>query len=181
MIGWYFMSLRERQKVQQMVWRQMAITLEVSKVGFLPCIKHQCFVLTALGLCGHTWAFSSCSEQTLLFVAVHRLLLLWSTGWGCVGFGSCGSWAAGLRSCGSWAQLPRGMRNLPGPGMEPMSPALAGAVLTTGPQEKSRTAVLWVNILQWTCMTFVFHWSIIDVRYCMFPIYNIVVVVFVTQ
>lgn len=80
MIGWYFVSLRERQKVQQMVWRQMAITLEVSKVGFLPCIKRQCFVLTALGLCGRTWAFSSCGEQTLLFVAVHRLLLLWSTG-----------------------------------------------------------------------------------------------------
>ena len=47
MIGWYFISLRERQKVQQMVWRQMAITLEVGKVRFLPCMKHQCFALTA--------------------------------------------------------------------------------------------------------------------------------------
>ena len=30
--------------------------------------------LTALGLCSCAWAFSSCSELGLLFVAVHRLL-----------------------------------------------------------------------------------------------------------
>ena len=54
----------------------MAITLEVGKVRFLPCMKHQCFALTALGLCDRTWAFSSCDEQTLLFVAVHRLLIV---------------------------------------------------------------------------------------------------------
>ena len=43
MIQWYLKSLWERQNVQQMVWRQMAITLEDSKVRFLPCIKHQFF------------------------------------------------------------------------------------------------------------------------------------------
>ena len=59
-----------------MVWRQRAITLEVSKVRFLPCVKYRYFALTALGLCGRTWAFSSCGEQTLLFVAVHRLLIV---------------------------------------------------------------------------------------------------------
>ena len=31
--------------------------------------------LAALGLCCCAWAFSSCSEQGLLFVAVHRLLI----------------------------------------------------------------------------------------------------------
>ena len=31
--------------------------------------------LVALGLCCCAWAFSSCSEQGLLFVAVHRLLI----------------------------------------------------------------------------------------------------------
>ena len=31
--------------------------------------------LAALGLCRCAWAFSSCSEQGLLFVVVHRLLI----------------------------------------------------------------------------------------------------------
>ena len=36
------------------------------------------------------------------------------------------------------AQLPRSMWNLPRPGIEPMSPALAGGFLTTGPQGSPR-------------------------------------------
>ena len=42
-----------------------------------------------------------------------------------------------LSSCGTWASLPSGMWNLPGPGTEPLSPASAGTLLTTGPPEKS--------------------------------------------
>ena len=42
-----------------------------------------------------------------------------------------------LSSCGTWAQLLRGMWDLPGPGLEPMSPALAGGFLSTAPPEKS--------------------------------------------
>ena len=39
-----------------------------------------------------------CGEQGSLFVVVHGLLiavasLLWSTGYRCVGFSSCGTWA----------------------------------------------------------------------------------------
>lgn len=64
MIRWYFKSLWERQNVQQMVWRQMAITLEDSKVRFLPCIKHQFFFYCAGSLLQHT-GFS--------LVAGHRL------------------------------------------------------------------------------------------------------------
>ena len=41
-----------------------------------------------------------------------------------------------LSSCGSRAQLPRGMWDLPGPGLEPVSPALAGRLLTTAPPGK---------------------------------------------
>ena len=33
----------------------------------------------------------------------------------------------GARALGTWAQLPQGMCNLPGPGIEPMCPALAGS------------------------------------------------------
>jgi len=46
--------------------------------------------------------------------------------------------AAGrLHSHGTWALLLQGMWNLPGPGIEPVSPALAGGFLSTGPLRKS--------------------------------------------
>ena len=45
--------------------------------------------------------------------------------------------AYGLSSCGEWASLPLGMWNLPVPGIELMSPALAGRVLMTAPPGKS--------------------------------------------
>ena len=38
--------------------------------------------------------------------------------------------------CGSRAELLHGMRDLPGPGIERMSPALQGGLLTTGPPGK---------------------------------------------
>ena len=43
----------------------------------------------------------------------------------------------GLSSCGTRASLLRGMWDLPGPGLEPVSPALAGGFLTTAPPGKS--------------------------------------------
>ena len=42
-----------------------------------------------------------------------------------------------INSCGAWAQLPSGMWDLPGPGIKPVAPALAGRFLTTGPPGKS--------------------------------------------
>ena len=47
--------------------------------------------------------------------------------------------ACGLSSCGTRAQLHRGMWNLPGPGLEPLSPALEGRVLTTAPAGEPKT------------------------------------------
>ena len=41
-----------------------------------------------------------------------------------------------LSSCGSWAQLLCGMWDLPRPGLEPVSPALAGRFSTTAPPGK---------------------------------------------
>ena len=51
---------------------------------------------------------------------------------------SCGLQALERRlsSCGARAQLLRGMWDLPGPGIEPVSPALAGGFLTTVPPGK---------------------------------------------
>ena len=114
--------------------------------------------MAALGLRCCTWAFSSCGEQGLLLVVVCGLLIvvaslvvehglqvcrlqqLWHTGSVVVAhrLSSCGSWALEhrLSSCGAQAQLLGGMWDLPGPGLEPVSPAMAGGFSTTTPPGK---------------------------------------------
>ena len=80
-------------------------------------------------------AFSSCGKQGPLFIAVrgpptiaaslvaeHRLQ------------------TRRLSSCGSRAQSLRGMWDLPRPGLEPVSPALAGRLSTTAPPGKPCSA-----------------------------------------
>ena len=47
-----------------------------------------------------------------------------------------------LSSCGSRAQLLRGMWDLPRPGLEPVSPALAGGFSTTAPPGKPQDTFL---------------------------------------
>ena len=61
----------------------------------------------------------------------------------CAGFSlqSTDSRCAGFSSCGAQAEMLPGMWDLPGPGIEPMSPALAGRFLTTVPPRKSLTRV----------------------------------------
>ena len=94
--------------------------------------------------CCCAWAFSGFGERGLLFIAVPAgfsspwLLLLRSTGSRHVGFSSCGSRALELRlsSCGTRAWLLHGMWDLPRPGLEPVSPALAGGFLTPAPPGK---------------------------------------------
>ena len=86
-------------------------------------------------LCCGVWAshcsgFSCCGARALgaqASVAVAR------------GLSSCGSRALEHRfsSCGAWAPLLRSMWDLPAPGIEPVSPALAGGFLTTVPSGKS--------------------------------------------
>ena len=106
-----------------------------------------------MGLRCCTQAFSSCGEQGLLFslrctgFSLQWLLLLqaWAVGMRASvvvarGLSSCGSWALECRlsSCGAWAYLLPGTWDLPGPGLEPMSPALAGGFLITVPPGKPR-------------------------------------------
>ena len=76
-------------------------------------------------------AFSSCGKWGPLFIAVRGPLII------------AASLVAEhrlqthrLSSCGSRAQLLRGMWDLPGPGLEPMSPAPAGRLSTTAPPGK---------------------------------------------
>ena len=87
--------------------------------------------LAVLGLHFCVRAFSSCGERGPLFIAVcgpltieaslvaeHRLQ------------------TRRLSSCGSWALSLRCMWDLPRPGLEPVSPALAGRLSTTEPPGK---------------------------------------------
>ena len=76
-------------------------------------------------------AFSSCGKQGPLFIAVRGPLTI------------AASLVAEhrlqthrLSNCGSLAQLLCGMWDLPGPGLEPVSPALAGRFSTTAPPGK---------------------------------------------
>ena len=78
--------------------------------------------------------------------SLRSLLLLQCMGSRCTGsvvavcgLSSCGSQALERRlsSCGAQALLLCGMWDLPGPGLEPMCPALAGGFLTTAPPGKS--------------------------------------------
>ena len=74
----------------------------------------------------------------------------------CGGFSGCGAWALGawasvvvarrLRSCGAWAELLCGMWDLPGPGIEPVSPALADGFLTTAPPGKPQLCHNLMNL-----------------------------------
>ena len=100
-----------------------------TSIYFLSLKKCLYLFMTVLGLCYCAWTFSSCSEWG-------------ATPLGCTGF-SCGVWAleCRLRSCGTWVLLFYGMRNLLRPGIEPVSTALAGGFLTTGPPGKSYLSI----------------------------------------
>ena len=94
--------------------------------------------MAVLGLRFCARAFSSRGERGPLFIAVRGPLTI------------AASLVAGhrlqttrrLSSCGSRAQLLRGMWDLPGPGLEPVSPALAGGLSTTAPPGKPEAFIL---------------------------------------
>ena len=93
--------------------------------------------LAVLGLRFCARAFSSCGERGPLFIAVRGPLTV------------AASPAAEhrlqrrrLSSCGPRAQLLRGMWDPPRPGLEPVSPALAGRFWTTAPPGKPWRMVL---------------------------------------
>ena len=90
-----------------------------------------------LGLHFCARAFSSCGKRGPLFIVVHGPLTV------------AASLVAEhrlqthrLSNCGSRAYLLRGMWDLPRPGLEPVSPALAGRFSTTAPPGKPPTNIL---------------------------------------
>ena len=82
-------------------------------------------------------AFSSCGKRGPLFIAVRGPLTVAASLVAEHRLQMCR-----LSSCGSRAQLLRGMWDLPRPGLEPVSPALAGRFSTSAPPGKPITIVL---------------------------------------
>ena len=76
-------------------------------------------------------ALSSCGKWGPLVIVVRRPLTIAASLVAEHGLQTCT-----LSSCGSRAQLLRGMWDLPRPGLEPVSPALAGRFSTTVPPGK---------------------------------------------
>ena len=87
--------------------------------------------MAVLGLCFCARAFSSCGERGPLFIAVRGPLTIVASL-----VAEHGLQTLRLSNCGSRTQLLRGMWDLPRPGLEPMSPALAGRFSTTAPPGK---------------------------------------------
>ena len=93
--------------------------------------------MAVLGLRFCARAFSSCGKRGPLLIAVRGPLTI------------VASPIAGhrlqtrrLSNCGSRAQSLRGMWDLPRPGLEPASPALAGRLPTTAPPGKPNECLL---------------------------------------
>ena len=84
-----------------------------------------------LGLRFCARAFSSCGKRGPLFIAVRGPLTIVASL-----IAEHRLQTRRLSSCGSRAQLLRGMWDLPRPGLEPVSPALAGRLSTTAPPGK---------------------------------------------
>ena len=96
--------------------------------------------MAVLGLRFPARAFSSCGKWGPLFIAVRGPFII------------AASLVAEhrlqtrrLSNCGSWAELLRGMWDLPRPGLEPMSPALAGRFSTTAPPGKPLFEQFWTH------------------------------------
>ena len=90
--------------------------------------------MAVLGLHFCTRAFSSCGKRGPLFITVRGPLTVAASP-----VAEHTLQTRRLSSCGSRAQLLHGMWDLPGPGLEPVSPALAGRLSTTAPPGKPPT------------------------------------------
>ena len=99
---------------QLLSWSQFSWYKHHQRISFFVCF----FIFGCMGSYVAAWGFS-CSA--------------WASH--CGSFSCCDLWALGhgLNCCGPRAYLPCSMWNLPAPGMEPVSPALADGFLNTGP------------------------------------------------
>ena len=102
--------------------------ISASKVG-INFFNFHFFIFGCAGSLLLCAILSGCAGR-LLFIAVCRFLIAEHRLYVCR-----------LSSWGAWAQLPRGTWDLPQSGIEPVSPALGGGFLTTGPPGKSQELI----------------------------------------
>ena len=93
--------------------------------------------MAVLGLRFCARAFSSCGKWGPLFIAVRGPLTITASL-----VAEHRLQTHRLSNGGSRAQLLRGMWDLPRPGLEPVSPALAGRFSTTAPSGKPNNSIL---------------------------------------
>ena len=98
---------------------------------FIIFFKFIYLFLAVLGLHFCATVFPSCGEWGPLFIAMRGPFTITASLVVEHGLQTCR-----LSNCGSRAQLLRSMWDLPGPGLEPVSPALAGRLSTTVPPGK---------------------------------------------
>ena len=98
--------------------------------------------MTVLGLRFCVRGFSSCGKWGPLFFAVRGPLTIAASPVVEHRLQTCR-----LSNCGSRAQLLRGMWDSPRPGLEPVSPALAGRFLTTVPPGKPLKVSLTFSLI----------------------------------
>ena len=148
MLSVILMSLKFEVQVDGAGGREAYTALNEWKKSFLLTIQFFFFffkdlfidwLITMLGLRFCARAFSSCGKRGPLFIAVRGPLTI------------AASLVAEhrlqtrkLSSYGSRAQLLRGMWDPPRPGLEPVSPALAGRLSTTVPPGKP-----YLSLLMW--------------------------------
>ena len=108
-----------------------------------------CLFLAALGRLRCVRAFSSCGKSGHSLVVVRGLVAVaplvvkhglsgtWASVLAARGFSGCEALEHRLSTCGAQAWWLCGLWNLPGLGLEPASPALAGRSLSPGPPGKS--------------------------------------------
>ena len=92
--------------------------------------------MAVLGLSSCARAFSSCGKWGPLFIAACGPLTIAASP-----VAEHRLQTRRLSNCGSRAQLLRGMWDLPGPGLEPVSPASAGRLPTTAPPGKPPSTI----------------------------------------
>ena len=97
--------------------------------------------MAVLGLRFCARAFSSCGKWGPPFIAVRGPLTIAASP-----VAEHRLQTRRLSSCGSRAQLLRGMWDPPRPGLEPVSPALAGELSTTAPPGKPLSLILNATI-----------------------------------
>ena len=124
----YLRSKKPRQVPGLFTQQDILEIFPYQYIGNFLILSHSCIMLH----CVYVLFIYGCIGSLLLPV---RFLQLWRAVASLVA--EHGLQARRLSSCGAWAQLLHGLWDLPGPRIEPLSPALAGGFLTTEPPGKS--------------------------------------------